>query len=599
MTSATKPFLPISRAEMDERGWEHVDFIVVTGDAYVDHPSFGHAIVGRFLESLGFRVGIIPQPDWRSRADFERLGRPRLGVMVSAGNLDSMLANYSAPGKRRSKDAYAPGGLTGRRPDRATIVYCNRIREAFGDIPLIIGGIEASLRRVAHYDYWADDVRRSILVDSRADILIYGMAENPLRALAQRLEAGERIADITDIPGTCWKTHEIARADNPLQLPSFEEVSRDKGKFAEAFKLFYPEQNAKDARQLIQDQGAWMLVHNPPAPPLSTEEMDRVYALPYRRSAHPAYEKEGGVPALEEVRFGITSHRGCFGECAFCAIASHQGRAIQRRSHESVVDEARAISRMKDFKGYIHDVGGPTANFREQPCGRVETDGVCRGRSCLFPEPCKNLRPSHRDYARLLQKIRRLPGIKKVFVRSGLRYDYILADPDGRAFLEELCQHHVSGQLKIAPEHASARVLKTMRKQRTQFTERFVGIYNEINAKLGKKQFLVCYYMSAHPGCGIAESHELMAFIQRTGLRSEQVQEFTPTPGTLSTCIYHTGLDPFSGEKVHVTRTNEGKRIQRALMQYWMPGNREIVGKQFGSRERTESGRRGGKPRRA
>lgn len=561
---------------MSARGWESVDFLCVTGDAYVDHPSFGHAIVARHLESLGFKVGMLPQPDWRNRTDFERLGRPRLAVMVSAGNLDSMLANYSAPGKKRRRDAYSPGGRAGMRPDRATIVYCNRLRESFGDIPIIIGGIEASLRRIAHYDYWSDSIRRSILVDSRADLLVYGMAERQLSEIAARLEAGERAADITDVPGTCWKTHDtekieaISNTCGLVTLPSFGEAASSKEKFADAFRLYYLEQNGRSALHLAQDQGSWIVVHNPPAGPLSTEELDRVYSLPYTRAAHPSY---GDIPALEEVRFSITSHRGCFGECAFCAIASHQGRAIQRRSHAGILAEAEVIARMDDFKGYIHDLGGPTANFREQPCSKIEREGACRGKSCLFPEPCPNLRASHRDYLAILKKLRLIQGVKKVFVRSGLRYDYILADPDGENFLRELCEHHVSGQLKIAPEHASDKVLRRMRKGPRKSTEKFARMYGDINRALGKKQFLVPYYMSAHPGCGMSEALELAEFVRDSGLRSEQVQEFTPTPGTLSTCIHATGIDPFTGEKVHVPKDRAEKEAQRALMQYWMPGN--------------------------
>lgn len=577
-TDMNSIFLPVDRTDMERRGWDELDFLCVVGDAYVDHPSFGHAIVSRLLESLGYRVGIIAQPDWRSREDFERMGRPRLGVLVSAGNLDSMLSNYSSPGKHRRVDDYAPGGRPGLRPDRATLVYCNRIRELWKDIPLIIGGIEASLRRIAHYDYWSNDVRRSILVDSRADLLVYGMAETQLERIASLLAAKTPVSQIRDVPGTCWKTHNAEDAGDAVLLPSFDEVSKNKNAFAEAFLLFYQEQNFADGNRLIQDQGPWLLVHNPPPPPISTEALDRIYALPYVRKAHPSYEPEE-VPALREVQFGITSHRGCFGECAFCAISSHQGRVIQPRSVENILNEARILIDMPDFKGYIHDVGGPTANFRIPACGKQETRGACRGKSCLYPKPCVHLRASHREYIDLLKRVRSLKGVKKVFIRSGLRYDYILADPKGDEFLQELCLHHISGQLKIAPEHASPAVLSRMRKQPKETTERFVRAYREENARIGKKQFLVPYLMSAHPGCGLKECLELAEFLRDIGLRPEQVQEFTPTPGTLATCMYYAELDPLTGKAVYVSKDNGEKAMQRALLQYWMPQNYDLVEK--------------------
>lgn len=571
-------FLPVNRRDMAHRGWDELDFLCVVGDAYVDHPSFGHAIVSRFLESLGYRVGVLAQPSWRGREDFEGMGRPKLAVLVSAGNLDSMLSNYSSPGKHRRMDAYAPGGRAGLRPDRATLVYCNRIRELWKDVPLIIGGIEASLRRIAHYDYWSNDVRRSILIDSRADLLVYGMAETQMERIASLLAEGTPAARIRDVPGTCWKTHDAGDVPDAISLPSFGEVSKDKNAFAEAFRLFYREQDFADGRRLIQDQGPWFLVHNPPPPPISTEALDRIYSLPYARREHPSYEPEG-VPALKEVQFSIVSHRGCFGECAFCAITLHQGRVIQQRSVENILDEARMLTEKPDFKGYIHDVGGPTANFRTPACERQKTRGVCRGKSCLYPKPCAHLRASHQEYIDLLRRVRALKGVKKVFIRSGLRYDYILADPQGGDFLRELCRCHISGQLKIAPEHASPTVLAWMRKPSKETTERFVRAYREENVRIGKKQFLVPYFMSAHPGCGLKECLELAEFIRDTGLRSEQIQEFTPTPGTLATCMYYAGLDPFTGKAVYVAREGGEKAMQRALLQYWMPQNHNLVEK--------------------
>jgi uncharacterized radical SAM protein YgiQ len=575
-------FLPTTRDEMKRLGWSELDFLCVVGDAYVDHPSFGHAIVSRLLESLGYRVGVIAQPDWRGVDDFARMGRPRLAVLVAAGNLDSMLSNYSSPGKKRAQDVYSPGGRPGRRPDRATIVYCNRIRELWKDVPLIIGGIEASLRRVAHYDYWEDGVRRSILVDSRADLLIYGMAERQLAAIAQVLadmgnEGSRRCAPgIRGVPGTCWKTHDKGDAPGALDLPAFDEVRRDKASFAEAFRIFYMEQNFAEGRRIIQDNGSWFVVCNPPPPPLSTEELDRIYALPYTRRPHPSYAGEE-VPALSEVRFSLTSHRGCFGECAFCAISSHQGRVIQPRSVRGITKEAEVLVSMPEFKGYIHDVGGPTANFRAPACKKSTKSGPCRGRSCLFPEPCESLQIDHTGYLELLRAVRAVPGVKKAFVRSGLRYDYIMADPSGMEFLEELCLYHISGQMKIAPEHSDPAVLMRMRKAPGRVTESFIKAYREINNRIGKKQFLVPYFMSSHPGCGLRESLSLALFIRDMGVRPRQAQEFTPVPGTVSACMYHSGIDPFTGDAVYSPRGAEEKKMQRALLQYWMPENRSLV----------------------
>lgn len=565
-------FLPVSRADMEERGWEELDFLLITGDAYIDHPSFGHAIISRWLERLGYRVGVAAQPDWRGTEDFARMGRPRLGVMVAAGNLDSMLNHYTASGKKRRNDDYSPGGKAGMRPDRATIVYCNRIRELWKDIPLIIGGIEASLRRIAHYDFWENALRRSILVDSRADLLVYGMSELAVTDIARALADSTPVTEITGVAGTCWKTHDPLAAPRALRLPSFEEVKNSKPAFAEAFKMYYLEQNFACGKALIQDQGAWHVVQNPPSRPLTTAEMDSVYSLPYVRTWHPDYDAAGGVPALEEVRFSITSHRGCFGECGFCALVSHQGRVIQKRSDESIIKEAKIIAAMPDFKGYIHDVGGPTANFAQPACEEQAKRGACRGKSCLYPEPCKKIKADHTSYLELLRKLRSLPRVKKVFIRSGLRYDYILADKKGD-FLEELCEHHVSGQLKIAPEHVSGRVLRHMRKPSREVTLRFISDYQKMNQKLGKKQYLVPYYMSSHPGSDLSAAVELAEFIRDTGIRPEQVQDFTPTPGSLSTAVYYAGISPLTGEEVYIPRDFAERRLQRALLQFWMPEN--------------------------
>jgi uncharacterized radical SAM protein YgiQ len=563
---------------MDAHGWDELDFLCVVGDAYVDHPSFGHAIVSRLIESIGYRVGIVAQPDWRGTEDFARMGRPRFGAFVSAGNLDSMLSNYSAPGRRRRSDAYSPGAAAGRRPDRATVVYCNRIRELWGGVPLVIGGIEASLRRLAHYDYWSGEVRRSILADSRADLLIYGMAEPQVERIARLLSSGVKAGEINDVPGTCWKTHDacLARDGGSVTLPSFEDVRRGKELFADAYRMSSNELNFASGRRVVQDQGAWIVAQNPPPPPLPSRELDKIYSFPYARRPHPVYG-DAPVPALAEVEFSITSHRGCFGGCAFCAISSHQGRVIQPRGKESIVREAFLLTRLPGFKGYISDLGGPTANFRVPSCAKSLTGGACGDKSCLYPGVCRAMRPSHAEYLDLLRSVAALDGVKKVFVRSGLRYDYILAAPDGMDFLKELCGNHVSGQLKIAPEHVSGAVLGRMRKPPAETTERFVRAYREINAKLGKKQFLVPYFMSSHPGSGLKESLELAEFMRDEGLRPEQAQEFTPTPGTLATCMYHTGLDPFTGERVHVARGAKERAMQRAMLQYWMPGNRKLV----------------------
>jgi uncharacterized radical SAM protein YgiQ len=575
-------FLPVSLEDMSLRGWDELDFLCVTGDAYVDHPSFGISIVSRVLESMGFRVGIVAQPNWRGTGDFTVMGRPRLGVLVTAGNLDSMLSNYSSPGKRRARDDYAPGGEPGLRPDRATIVYCNRIREIWGGIPLIIGGIEASLRRMAHYDYWSDAVRGSIQADSRADLLIYGMAEYQLELTARRLAEGVPIGEIRDVPGTCWKTHDKGGIENPrgsVEIPSFGAVSKDKSVFADAFGIFYGEQNFASGRAIAQDQGSWTVVQNPPPPPLTTEAMDKIYSLPYARAPHPMYGDKK-IPAFAEVSFSVTSHRGCFGECAFCAITVHQGRVIQARSAENIVREVEIMTRDPGFKGYVHDVGGPTANFRTPPCRKSVRLGACKGKSCVYPALCRELRVSHREYLGLLRKVRAVKGVKKVFVRSGLRIDYIMADPRGRRFLEELCANHVSGQLKIAPEHADPEVLRRMRKFSPEITRKFIKMFREINRAIGKNQFLVPYFMSSHPGCGMKEAMNLADFMREERLRPEQVQEFAPTPGTPAACMYHTGVDPFTGERVYVARTREERSAQRALLR--LPRGHAAVRPRFG-----------------
>ena len=572
-----KGFLPICRRDMEERGWNELDFVFISGDAYVDHPSFGPAIICRLLEKHGYKVGIIPQPDWHSTKDFDRLGKPRLGFLVSAGNMDSLLNKFTAAKKVRHEDAYSPGGQTGHRPERATIVYCNRLRELYPDVPIIIGGIEASLRRMAHYDYWSNAIRRSILVDSQADLLIYGMGERAILEIAADLQQGVEVANIQDVHGTCYRVPNKDYAWDYIELPSFEAVRKDKKTFAEAFKIEYLEQDPIRGRKLLQQNDEWCVVQNPPAMPLSEEQMDEVYGLPYMRTYHPIYEKAGGVPAIKEVQFSLVSQRGCFGGCNFCAIISHEGRIIQRRSHASLIREAKILTHMKGFKGYIHDVGGPTANFRRTSCDGQLKRGTCRGKPCLSPEPCKLLVADHSDYIKLLRELRSLPGVKKVFVRSGIRFDYLLLAKDD--FLYELCKYHVSGQLKIAPEHISDRVTRLMGKSNRAVYLRFVEKFRRMNERLGKKQYLVPYFMSSHPGSELSDAVELAEFIRDMGYHPQQVQDFIPTPGTLSTCMWYTGIDPMTGEKVYSAKSYEEKRMQRALMQYWLPKNHEIVRK--------------------
>lgn len=573
---ATNDFLPISKEDMEKRGWEQLDFLYISGDAYVDHPSFGHAIITRVLESKGYKVGIIAQPDWRSVDDFKRLGKPKLGILISSGNIDSMVNHYTVNKKPRSDDAYSPGGKAGYRPDRAVIVYCNRAREAYKDVPIIIGGIEASLRRFAHYDYWDDKVRRSIMVDSRADLLIYGMGEKQILSIADALNQGKKIHEITDIPGTVYVAGVPPANGDVVVIPGYEEVRADKRKYAEACRVQYEEQDPLRGRTIIQPHDNKYVVQNPPMMPLSRRELDAVYSLPYQRTYHPVYEKQGGVPAIKEVQFSVTSSRGCYGSCTFCALTFHQGRIVQSRSEASIINEVRNMTWHPDFKGYVHDVGGPTANFRNEACSKQLTSGTCKNRQCLYPTPCKNLHISHKEYLNLLRKLREIPKVKKVFIRSGIRYDYLIYDNDDE-FFWELCRHHISGQLKVAPEHISPQVLKRMGKPSRSVYDRFVNKFYEINKKIGKEQYLVPYLMSSHPGSTLKEAVELAEYLRDIGYHPEQVQDFYPTPGTLATCMFYTGLDPRTMEKVYVPRSPKEKNMQRALLQYRRPENYELV----------------------
>lgn len=570
-------FLPVTKEEMQKLGWDRLDFLYLSGDAYVDHPSFGHAIITRVLVAEGYRVGIIAQPKWQDAEDIKRLGRPRLGVLVGAGNMDSMVNHYTAAKKPRHDDMYSPGGKAGFRPDRATIVYCNRVREAFGDIPIIIGGIEASLRRFSHYDYWSDKVRRSILVDSRADLLIYGMGEKPIVEIADALDKGTPIKEITNVRGTCYLTKEAPSAnDNIKYVPSFEETRDDKRKYAESVRIESEEQDGIRGKILVQKHIDRYLVQNPPTLPLTQKEMDRVYSLPYARTYHPMYEEAGGIPAITEVKFSLTSVRGCFGACNFCALAFHQGRTIQARSHKSIIAEAQKFLHEPDFKGYIHDVGGPTANFRQTACEKQKKAGVCKDRQCLFPKPCPAMKADHSDYLELLRKLRTLPGVKKVFVRSGIRFDYLMEDEDD-SFFREMCEHHISGQLKVAPEHISPNVLKYMGKPSRKVYDAFVDKFYKINEKLGKKQFLVPYLMSSHPGSTLDDAIALALYLKEHHITPQQVQDFYPTPGTVSTCMFYTGIDPRTMETVYVPKSPEEKAMQRALLQYKNPDNYNTV----------------------
>ena len=571
-------FLPVTRKDMEERGWQQLDFIFVSGDAYVDHPSFGPAILCRLLEKHGYRVGIIPQPDWHSTKDFTSLGKPRLGFLVSSGNLDSQLSRYTAAKRLRHDDSYSPGGKAGFRPERAVQVYTGKLRECWGkDVPIIIGGIEASLRRFAHYDYWADEVRPSILAECDADLLVYGMGEHQLIEIAAQLHQGVEIQNIQDVQGTCFRVPDFDYIWDYEAIASFEQVRKSKAAFAEAFRTEYLEQDAFRGKRLAQQNGSWCIVQNPPAMPLSTEEMDEIYDLPYMRTWHPMYDKAGGVPAIEEVKFSITAHRGCFGGCNFCAIISHQGRIIQPRSDASILREAKIMTEQPDFKGYIHDVGGPTANFHRTSCEAQLRRGTCHGKQCLSPDTCKNLVADHSGYLALLRKLRQLPKVKKVFIRSGIRFDYLMLAKDD--FLRELCEQHISRQLKIAPEHISDRVTRLMGKSGSRVYRRFVEKFTRMNQQLGKKQYLVPYFMSSHPGSQLEDAIELAEFIKEMGYHPEQVQDFIPTPGTLSTCMWYTGLNPLTGQQVYSAKSHEEKAMQRALMQFWLPDNYDLVRK--------------------
>ena len=565
--------MPVSREDMEKAGITQLDFVYVTGDAYVDHPSFGPAIISRVLVSHGYQVGIISQPDWKDPESIAVLGEPKLGFLVSAGNMDSMVNHYTVAKRRRSRDAYSPGGEAGRRPDRAVIVYCNLIRARFKKIPIIAGGIEASLRRMAHYDYWSDSLRRSVLMDCGADLISYGMGERSVVEIANALEAGIAVSDITFIEGTCFKTKNADLVTDCRMLPSYEELLRDRAAFAKSFYIQYQNTDPFSGQRLAECYGTVYVVQNPPSRPLSMQEMDDVYDLPYTGKVHPSC---GDVPAIREIRFSLVSSRGCFGGCNFCALTFHQGRIVQCRSHESIMNEARRMTQDPEFKGYIHDVGGPTANFRHPSCQEQLKRGVCKNRQCLFPEPCRNMRVDHTDYVRLLQKLRKLPGVKKVFVRSGLRFDYIMADPSDE-FMEELVRYHISGQLKVAPEHVSDRVLRMLGKPPHSVYAAFVKRYERINQRLGMKQFLVPYLMSSHPGCTLEDAVYLAEYLRDIHHTPEQVQDFYPTPGTLSTAMYYTGLDPRTMKKVYVPRDPHEKAMQRALMQYRMPGSRALV----------------------
>lgn len=570
-------FLPVTKEEMLLRGVERPDFVYVTGDAYVDHPSFGHAIISRVLESRGYSVGMIPQPDWKDDKSICVFGEPRLGFLVSAGNMDSMVNHYSVSKKRRDTDAFTPGGAMGRRPDYATIAYCNLIRKTYKKTPVIIGGIEASLRRLSHYDYWSNKMRRSILLDSGADLISYGMGERSVVEIAEALDGGIAIEDITFIDGTVYKTRKREDIYDAIELPHFEEVRSDKRSYAKSFYIQYCNTDPFCGKRLFETYDETLfVVQNPPAKPLSQSEMDSVYALPYMRTYHPSYEKDGGVPAIEEVRFSLISSRGCFGGCNFCALTFHQGRIIQSRSHESILNEVEKLVWEPDFKGYIHDVGGPTANFRQPSCEKQEKSGACPKKQCLFPKPCKNLRIGHQDYLSLLQKLREIPNVKKVFIRSGIRYDYLIYDED-QSFLRELCEYHVSGQLKVAPEHISNAVLEKMGKPSAEVYRRFAKAYEKMNERLGKKQYLVPYLMSSHPGSSLKEAVELAEFLRDLGYMPQQVQDFYPTPSTISTCMYYTELDPRTMQKVYVAKNPHEKAMQRALMQYRNPKNYELV----------------------
>lgn len=572
-----KGFLPISKNDMVQRGWTQCDFVFVTGDAYVDHPSFGPAIISRLLESYGYKVGMIAQPDWREADSISVLGEPRLGFLVSSGNMDSMVNHYSVAKRRRQTDAYSPGGEMGLRPDHATVVYCNLIRKQFKSIPIIIGGIEASLRRLAHYDYWSDKVKRSILLDSQADLLSYGMGEHAIVEIAEALDSGIAIKDITYVAGTVYRANSLESVYDAIELPSYQEITGSKREFARSFYIQYTNTDPYSGKRLVERyKEKEYVVQNPPAKPLTQAEMDRVYALSYMREYHPIYEEAGGIPAIQEIKFSLVSNRGCYGGCNYCALTFHQGRILQTRSHESILAEANQLIWDKDFKGYIHDVGGPTANFRHVACEKQLTKGACVNKQCLFPTPCKSLKIDHSDYLELLRKLRSLPNVKKVFIRSGIRYDYLIKDKD-ETFFKELCEHHISGQLKVAPEHISDKVLALMGKPENSVYEEFQTKYKKMNEKLGKNQFVVPYLISSHPGSTLSEAVKLAEYLRDLGYMPEQVQDFYPTPSTISTCMYYTGLDPRTMEEVYVPKSPHEKAMQRALIQYRNPKNYSLV----------------------
>jgi uncharacterized radical SAM protein YgiQ len=584
-------FLPMTIEEMRKLGWEQPDFVLVTGDAYVDHPSFGAAIIGRLLERYGYKVAILAQPDWKSADDFRRFGRPRLGFLITSGNVDSMVNHFSVTRHRRKTDKYAPGGEAGKRPDRAVIVYSNRAREAFKDVPIILGGLEASLRRLAHYDYWEDGLRRSILLDSKADLLVYGMAERAILEIAEAMAAGISVKDITWIRGTCHVSKSIPEGVEYVKLPDFDALQESKDDYCKSFAIQYKNNDSITAVALAEGYNTGLpselyVIQNPPQPPLEREELDDLYSLTYMRNWHPIYDNQGGVPALEEIQFSITANRGCFGSCSFCALTYHQGRQVRSRSKESIVKEARLLAADQKFKGYIHDIGGPTANFRNPSCKKQLTKGVCPNKECLFPQPCKELEVDHSEYLDVLQTVRQLPGIKKVFIRSGIRYDYLMADPDDR-FFSELCQYHVSGTLKVAPEHVAPGTLRKMRKPGTKVYEAFQAKYKQVNRRLHMDQYLIPYYISSHPGCTLDDAIDLAVYLKQSGFVPEQVQDFYPTPGTLATCMYYTEKDPFTLEPVYVAKTSEDKRMQRALLQFNKKENRTLVEKALKKAGRT------------
>ena len=598
-------FLPVTAADMMTRGWEQPDFVLITGNAYVDHPSFGHAIIIRVLESHGYKVAVLAQPDWTNSENFKRFGRPRLGFLITSGNVDSMVNHFSVFKQRRRGDSYSPGGATGKRPDRAVIVYSNCARAAYKDVPLIIGGIEGSLRRFAHYDYWDDKVRRSILLDAKADLIIYGMGERAIVETAEALDSGIDIKDIGWIRGTTSKLINHGLRDgvseeafeegdfsdkDTIILPSYDEIKsssskdedavKSKGLYGESFLLQYQNNDFINGKRLVEKYNENIyVVQNPPQEPLNTQELDDLYELKYEGTYHPMYEEQGGVPAIQEVKFSITANRGCFGGCSFCALTYHQGREVRARSKSSIVREAEKLTKGNDFKGYIHDIGGPTANFNKPACKKQEKYGVCKNKDCMYPEPCEQLSIDHEEYLDILRTVRNLEGVKKVFIRSGIRYDYLLADPKGDAFIEELCKYHVSGTLKVAPEHVSDRVLEKMKKPNKEVFLEFSKKYKRANEKIGLKQYMIPYFISSHPGSTIDDAIELALFLKESGFVPDQVQDFYPTPGTLSTCMYYTGTDPFTGDEVYIPRDIEEKRMQRALMHFNKPENKERVRK--------------------